>query len=64
MPLLRSPDADISVHLTARVAKVIVKSGTPFAAKKSAGRVVTSKSSTTRNFISAKYGEITWRGYR
>jgi hypothetical protein len=35
------------------VVAVILKEGTPRTAKKSAGSVVTSKSSTTRNFISA-----------
>jgi hypothetical protein len=41
-----------------KVAIVRPRGGTPFAARNRAGKVVTSKSSTTRNFISAIYGEI------
>ena len=45
------------------VANVIPSGGMPLAARNSAGKVVTSNSSTTRSFMSAIYAEITRRDY-
>jgi len=56
--MLNAFDAPAARVPPTRVARVVINPGTPLEAKKRAGKVVTSKSSTTRSFINATYGEI------
>jgi hypothetical protein len=57
--MLNALDAPAASVPPKSVAIVTDNPGTPFEERKSAGRVVTRSSSTTRSFIRAIYGDIT-----